>query len=328
MTTPPELIRTRTGGCRRPLSLPEACEHIWRSALAESGVGAVGLELENQVIALDNVVRPVAWEALDPLPLDIRVAAGTSSVSREPGGQFELSGPPQDSAVAAIAALRAEVDGVRAAVARLGVGLVQVGTDPVRPSYRTNPSARYRAMEEYFAATGAGGPGSVAMNSTAALQVNLDAGPRRGWAQRVAQAHRLGPVLLAVSANSPWLHGRSTGWKSARQRTWLQLDRRRTGPVLDVRAVGDAADPAMAAVEFALRAPVMFVAAGHDGRAAVCQDVTFEQWARGDALLDGRLPTALDLDLHLRRGRSGRSGLGPFRRCRDRQAHCEAGVSW
>ncbi|MET9315858.1 glutamate-cysteine ligase family protein [Kribbella sp. NPDC003505] len=134
----------------------------------------------------------------------------------------------------AFAALRAEVEGVRAAVAGLGIGLVEVGADPLRPSYRTNPSARYRAMEQYFAATGAVGPGAVTMNSTAALQVNLEAGLRREWARWVAQAHRLGPVLLAVSATSPWLHGRSTGWKSARQRAWLQLDRRRTGPVLDV----------------------------------------------------------------------------------------------
>ncbi|MET9275947.1 glutamate-cysteine ligase family protein [Kribbella sp. NPDC003557] len=56
--------------------------------------------------------------------------------------KLELSGPPHDSAGAAVAALRSEVGSVRAAVAEIGIGLVQVGADPLRPSYRTNPSAR------------------------------------------------------------------------------------------------------------------------------------------------------------------------------------------
>ncbi|MFG1911463.1 glutamate-cysteine ligase family protein [Kribbella sp. NPDC048928] len=299
MVTRPESTGTETGDDSRPLSVPEACEYVWRSALTDSTVGAIGLELESHVVDLDNIVRPVDWGALDPLPAEVRAAAGTSSVSREPGGQLELSGPPHASSAEAITALRADVDRVRAVTAGLGIGLVPAGTDPLRPSYRTNPSGRYRAMEEYFAATDPAGCGVVAMNSTAALQVNLEAGPRRGWAQRVAHAHRLGPVLLAISANSPWLHGRSTGWKSARQRTWLGLDRRRAGPVLDVRSLANATDPAMAAVAFALGAPVMFVATEHDERAVVRHEVTFEQWARGDVLLDRRLPTVLDLDLHL-----------------------------
>ena len=38
------------------------------------------------------------------------------------------------------------------------------------------------------------------MNSTADLQVNLQAGPRHRWPDRVAQAHRIGPMMLAISA--------------------------------------------------------------------------------------------------------------------------------
>ncbi|MGZ4619730.1 MAG: glutamate-cysteine ligase family protein [Frankiaceae bacterium] len=49
------------------------------------------------------------------------------------------------------------------------------------------------------------------MNSTAALQVNLQAGPMGEWPARVARAYRLGPTLVAIAASSPWLHGRDTG---------------------------------------------------------------------------------------------------------------------
>ncbi|WP_165552915.1 ergothioneine biosynthesis glutamate--cysteine ligase EgtA [Kribbella speibonae] len=299
MTTPHELIRATPAEHARPLSLPAACEQVWRSALTDSTVGRVGLELENHVVDLDNAARPVRWEMLDPLPLDVRAAAGQSLLSREPGGQLELSAPPHETSTAAITSLRHDLDRVREAVRTVGAGLAQVGTDPLRPSYRTNPSSRYRAMEEHFTALGQDDLGGVAMNSTAALQINLDAGPARLWAERVAQAHRLGPVLLAISANSPWLHGRVTGWKSARQRTWFGLDQRRTGPVVGPRELGTCGDPAMAWAQFALRAPVMIVATGQGGRCAVRHDVTFEQWVRGEIQLDGRLPTAVDLELHL-----------------------------
>lgn len=80
---------------------------------------------------------------------------------------------------AAIAALREDLGRVSSALAQHGVGLAQVGTDPLREPRRTNPSTRYRAMEEHFAATGTAVPGAVTMNSTASVQVNLDAGPRR-----------------------------------------------------------------------------------------------------------------------------------------------------
>jgi hypothetical protein len=73
-------------------------------------------------------------------------------------------------------------------------------------------------MEQHFAATGRAPAGQVMMNSTAALQVILQAGPRREWPARVARAYRLGPTLAAIGASSPWLHGRGTGWKSVRQR--------------------------------------------------------------------------------------------------------------
>ncbi len=142
----------------------------------------------------------------------------------EPGGQIELSGSPAPDILAAVTDMRRDVTSARLALAPLGLGLAHVGADPLRPPRRVNPRPRYRAMEQHFAATGKAAAGVVMMNSTAALQVNLQAGPRTGWSERIARAHRLGPTLLALSASSPWLSGRDTGWKSARQRAWAGLD--------------------------------------------------------------------------------------------------------
>ena len=141
------------------------------------------------------------------------------------------------------------------------------------------------------------------MNSTAAIQVNLQAGPRYGWPERVARAHRLGPTLLAISASSPWLHGRDTGWKSARQRAWAGLDDRACGPVPGCVApspdLDDTLDPAAAWARYALDAPVSFVQVREDEALAVCGSVPFKQWVRGTVRLGGRAPTAADLDVHM-----------------------------
>src|SRR5262249_54234957 len=159
-----------------------------------------------------------------------------------------------------------------------------------------------RAMEEHFAATGRGEPGAVMMNSTAAMQVNLEAGPERGWPERVARAHRLGPTMGAISASSPWLPRRGTRGRAARPRAWGRLDARAGGPVPGCVAPDGASDadldPASAWARYALRAPVAFVTTECGDTAAVRSAVPFERWASGEVRLGGRVPTAADLDTH------------------------------
>ena len=92
-----------------------------------------------------------------------------------------------DDPVAAIAAMTADRAVLRSAFAQAGLGLVLLGADPLRPAKRVNPGDRYRAMEEFFIASQTGDAGAAMMTSTASVQVNLDAGPRDGWADRVRQ---------------------------------------------------------------------------------------------------------------------------------------------
>jgi len=73
------------------------------------------------------------------------------------------------------------------------LGLAHVGADPLRPPRRINPRSRYAAMQDHLQATGQAAPGAAMMCSTAALQVNLQAGPASAWRARVGLAHQLGP---------------------------------------------------------------------------------------------------------------------------------------
>src|SRR5258708_26701896 len=105
--------------------------------------------------------------------------------------------------VTTVTELRRDGQRARLALAELGLGVAHAGADPLRPPRRVNPRPRYRAMEAHFAATGRAEPGAVMMNSTAAMQVNLEAGPERGWPEPVARAHRLAPAAAAVRARAP-----------------------------------------------------------------------------------------------------------------------------
>jgi glutamate--cysteine ligase len=133
------------------------------------------------------------------------------------------------------------------------------------------------------------------MTSTASIQVNVDAGPADGWADRVRLAHALGPTMIAIAANSPLLAGSFSGWRSTRQRVWSQLDTARCGPILG--ADGD--DPASDWARYALRAPVMLFHSADGAAVPVTRSVAFADWVDGEAGLAGHRPTTADLDYHL-----------------------------
>lgn len=274
-------------------SSSSAALHIAGVSLEHGPLGRVGLELEAHCFDLTDPRRRPGWSELNEVIATVGALPGGSAVTVEPGGAVELSGPPADGPLPAIAALTADRKALCAAFAEAGLGLALLGADPLRRPQRVNPGARYQAMERFFTASQTGPAGAAMMTSTASIQVNLDAGPREGWADRVRLAHALGPTMIAMAANSPLLAGEFTGWVSSRQRVWSQLDSARCGPILG--ASGD--DPCTDWARYALKAPVMLV---HTPEAvAVTDHVPFADWADGLVLLGGRRPTTTDLDYHL-----------------------------
>jgi glutamate--cysteine ligase len=272
--------------------LSAAHDRIAGTALVPSSPGPVGLELESHLVDLAAPGRRVPWARLTAVLGTVPALPGGSRVTVEPGGQVELSGPPLADAGRAVTALQADLAVVRGTLGSAGLGLAALGADPCRPPGRVSPGPRYVAMEQHFAALGCGPAGLAMMTSTAALQVNLEAGPVPGWAERVRLAQALGPVLVAASACSPLLAGRVTGWRSTRQQIWSRLDPGRCGPLPDT------ADPARTWADRALAAPVMLVRDAGGSAVAVRTRTTFADWVRG-AGLGGRRPTADDLDYHL-----------------------------
>lgn len=285
-----------TAGQSPPLDPDAVRERVAAAALTPSdprpaGTGTVGLELERHVVDLRDPGSRVPWVRLTALLAGFAPPRG-SRVTLEPGGQVELSTPPAAGVAGAVDALRTDATALDAVLAGEGLVLQSTGADPFRAPRRVNPAPRYVAMERHFASV-ADAHGPVMMSSTASLQVNLDAGPRHGWADRLAHLHRLLPVLVALAASSPVRGAARTGWASARQRTWRHLEPGRC------RAAAASADPAAAWAEFALAAPVMFVRTDDGGFRPVAGTVPLAAWAGGSVRLGDRLPTAADVDAHL-----------------------------
>ena len=270
-----------------------AAQYIADSCLADAPLGSVGLEMEGHCHDPADPYRRPSWAEISDVLELVPALPGGSAVTVEPGGAVELSGPPADGVMPAIDAMNRDQAVLRSAFADAGLGLVFLGADPLRPPKRINPGARYRAMEQFFAASESAEAGAAMMTSTASIQVNLDAGPQEGWAARIRLAHALGPTMIAIAANSPMLGGEFTGWVSTRQRVWGQMDSARCGPILVVS--GD--DPGTDWARYALKAPVMLVHAPE--AEAITRWVPFADWVDGRVLLGDRRPTLADLEYHL-----------------------------
>ncbi|MBW3629937.1 MAG: hypothetical protein KY464_11645 [Gemmatimonadetes bacterium] len=176
--------------------------------------------------------------------------SGGALVAYEPGGQIEVSTPPETSVHALMESLQETVLPLRDAALAAGVRLLEEGIDPVSTITEVPlqlGGERYRLMDQHFARIGPAG--ARMMRQTASFQVNID------WADDVALHWRVlnaaAPFLTAIFASSPLYRGADTGAQSFRALTWTELDPGRTG------VVGGTGDPALAYLRFALAAPAI-----------------------------------------------------------------------
>jgi glutamate--cysteine ligase len=292
-----EQARAGRGVHVRPVQVADVVEFVAERCLAPSAVGLVGVEAEWFPYWAEHPAQRAPIEAVQSA-LGPGALPGGTPVTFEPGGQVELSGPPQPGAAAACAVLQADLTALHARLVANGIGLLGTGLHPQWDPQRVLSGPRYEAMETYFdhAGAGLGDPswgcaGRTMMTLTAAVQINVDIGsnPEGVW----TLAHDLGPVLVGAFANSPFARGRPTGFRSTRFANWWQLDPGRTRPI----ATGGGAVPAIA--RYALAAPVMgiFTDVGRLAFEPVLERLTFQRWI--DHGYRGRHPEMDDFAYHL-----------------------------
>jgi len=237
---------------------------------------------------LSRALGPHAPQTINPHSAHLPLPAGCL-VTVEPGGQVEISTPPSESAADLVSLATADAANLVDLLDECGLVLGHHGADPHRPPTRLLQVPRYEAMQTAFDLIGP--QGSRMMCSTAAMQVCLDAGQAEQVATRWRAAQALGPVLVALFANSPRLSGRHTGWASSRLRATLGTCPPFTLPPEPTD------DPAGQWARMAMEAPVICVRGA--GRSwAAPPGLAFSRWIAEPGAV-GRPPTLDDLEYHL-----------------------------
>ncbi|MGI9008431.1 MAG: ergothioneine biosynthesis glutamate--cysteine ligase EgtA [Streptosporangiaceae bacterium] len=300
-----------------PISETDA-ERLVRAICFKTGPPAmIGAELEWLVRdAADprlTVPFPRIREVLDDLEKP-GVLPGAGLLTLEPGGQVELSTAPAKDLSDCVAVTRGDLAVLHQAFGAAGLLLTGHGIDPARKPSRVLELPRYAAMEEYFDRDGIWG--RLMMCSTASVQVCVDAGldddSPSGFPFRWRLLHALGPVLVAMFANSPLRRGQPTGWKCTRQLVWSRLDPGRTQAPPGAEPGAARADASPDDVReqwtrYALDAGVLCVRASGEGPWTVPAGLTFRDWLRepdrprprGPDPSLSTPPSAEDLSYHL-----------------------------
>lgn len=272
----------------RSLTVSDLRRYVHERCFTPCSDGRVGIEVEWLTINLEDPGAHVALTSVNETATGEDLPGG-SLISFEPGGQLELSSLAHPGVGEACGAIAADAQAVRDALLHSGIGLVGLGLDPIRTEKRLLDTPRYRAMEAYFDAQGPAG--RRMMCGSAAVQVNLELGSEDQLWARWRLANTLGPTLAAAFANSPFVRGIPSGWRSSRLATWGAIDTSRTA------SVDHHEDSADVWARYALNARVMFIRETPDTFVPVLPALTFGRWIEEGHPLG--YPTEDDLVYHL-----------------------------
>lgn len=176
-------------------------------------------------------------------------------VTIEPGGQVEFSGARRSG----IAETERDVGRFLAHLHEIaeerGLAFLGCGFDPFRTANEQQwvSKRRYSVMRPYLSIDGR--RGWDMMCRTAAIQVNVDYGTEADLARKFVVGNRLGPIVAAMFANSPFEAGRLSGFKSRRVAAWIETDSDRSG--VSPAAIGTFSVDGF--VNYAVDVPMIFV---------------------------------------------------------------------
>jgi len=150
-------------------------------------------------------------------------------ITLEPGGQIEFSGFPHAALADTQRDVRRFLADLRDLDAERAIFFVALGFDPLRTLDEQSwiQKRRYDIMRPYLRRQG--GHAWDMMTRTAAMQVSLDYASDNDLGRKYVLGNRLGPIVAAMCANSPYAGGAPTGLKSTRYAVWLDTDPDRTG---------------------------------------------------------------------------------------------------
>lgn len=274
--------------------------------------------LEHEKIAVRHDGSPVPFDGpqglwallmkLERLGFSARLENGhpvalwrdTDNVTLEPGGQVEMSAGPAASMTQAAQAMRSHLVELRSLATDLDIRFIAAGFRPfgTLDDVPWQPKRRYEIMRTFLPEQGRDGNlAPEMMKRTATVQFNFDFSDETDAAQRMRMGFGVTPLVTALSAASPLVQGKPSGYMTYRAAIWLQTDENRCG-LLPAAFRDDFSFAAYA--EWALDIPMFFVVRG-DVYLTFDKPTTFREfWRQG--IDDGKVvhrATLADWEMHL-----------------------------
>ncbi|MCK4508731.1 MAG: glutamate--cysteine ligase, partial [Desulfuromonadales bacterium] len=217
-----------------------------------------------------------------------------SSITLEPGGQFELSGQLCVDLFCNCRDFNQHIAKAVEAGEKLGLILLGLGTQPFSrlDEIEWTPKTRYDIMGPYMQKSG--DMGQRMMKQSAGFQVNLDFSDEADCMRKLRLAQALAPLLYGLFANSPIMDGQPTGFLTTRGEIWSRTDPDRTGLLsfLDNPNAGFTDY-----VEYALDVPMYFINRNGEYLDLTQRPFTFREFL--DSGHAGHQASMSDWDLHL-----------------------------
>ena len=221
----------------------EAAAEFLRAGAKPRAAWSSGLELEligytvpdSQRISPEQVRSVLERLAPDPSKWEmegddiVAVAIPSGRITLEPGGQIEFSGNARATLHEIEADLRSYLADLVAIGDELGLYFLAIGFDPLRrlDEQKWINKRRYTVMKPYLGSRGA--RAWDMMTRTASIQTSIDYSDEVDLGKKFVLGNRLGPIVAAMFANSPFADGVATGRKSERYAAWLETDPDRSG---------------------------------------------------------------------------------------------------
>ena len=253
-----ELIDSLAAGARPPEKRFIGAELEKLVVMRETGRVAPYALVET---LLHRLERADNWQSVYENDHLVALKGKSSSITLEPGGQFELSGALCSDIHCCHGDLVHHLKQVSSEAAELGLAFLGLGIHPYSTldDIEWLPKDRYKIMGPYMQRLG--GQGREMMTLSAGVQINLDFTDTDDCLAKLRFGMFLAPLLYALFANSPIMHGQPSGYLSTRGHFWSTTDPDRTGLIMPLFEDGASLETY---VDYALNVPMYFIV--RDGR--------------------------------------------------------------
>ncbi|UYN95835.1 MAG: glutamate--cysteine ligase [Enhydrobacter sp.] len=289
-----QLIEYFAAGNKPPAEWRMGTEHE-KFGFDRSTLKPLGYDGPNGIRAVLDGMTRFGWEPMTEGNNIIALKRGMANITLEPGGQFELSGAPLATLHETAAENAQHIDEVKAVSGEIGAGFVGLGFAPEwrREDMHWMPKGRYKIMRDYMPKKGR--LGLDMMLRTCTVQTNLDFAAEADMVKKFRVSLALQPLATALFANSPFVEGKPSGFKSYRSHIWTDTDPDRCGMLPFVFEPGFGFERY---VDYMLDVPMYFVY--RDGKYIDASGQSFRDFMKGRLpARPGELPTVNDWTDHV-----------------------------